>query len=87
MSNNQDQIPAQFSTLVISMASSAIIAMGLEENPQTKKIEKDMDLAQFNIDMIEMLKHKTKNNLDADEKQLLDTILADLQIKFVHQAK
>ena len=89
MNQNVDNnpFPAQFSTLILSLASSAFIAMGLEKNPQTNQIEKDMELASFNIDMLEMLKKKTKNNLDADEQQLLDTILADLQIKFVNHTK
>lgn len=85
--SSHNSMPVPFSTLIISLASSALMAMGLEKNPQTDQIEKDMQMARINIDMLEMLKAKTKNNLDADEQKLLDTILADLQIKFVHQSK
>jgi hypothetical protein len=69
------------------MASSAVLAMGLDKNPQTGKIEKDMDVARFNIDMLEMLKIKTKNNLDKDEQQFLDSVVSDLQMKFVYVQK
>lgn len=72
-----------FSTLVLSLGSSAIIAMGLDKNPQTGQVEKDMDLARFNIDMLSLLKEKTKNNLTAEEQQFLDSVVSDLQLKFI----
>lgn len=78
------ELPASFSTLTLSLASSAVLAMGLEKNPQTNAYEKDLDLARFNIDMLVMLKEKTKNNLDAEEKQFLETVIGDLQVKFVY---
>ena len=59
------------------------MAMGLEKDPATGKIEKDLDLARFNIDMLTLLKTKTKNNLEADEARFLDGVIGDLQIKFV----
>lgn len=75
--------PITFSTLALSLASSAVLAMGLEKNPVTGKVEKDMDLARFNIDMLNLLKEKTKNNLSSEEQNFLDSILSDLKMKFV----
>lgn len=77
-------LPVTFSTLVLSLGSSAVLAMGLEKNPQTGQEEKDLDLARFNIDMLALLQEKTKNNLTADERQFLDSVVSDLQVKFVH---
>ncbi|NJM09992.1 MAG: DUF1844 domain-containing protein [Bdellovibrionaceae bacterium] len=77
-------LPVTFSTLVLSMASSAVMAMGLDKNPQTGQYEKDLDLARFNIDMLNLLKDKTKNNLDNEEQQFLDSVVSDLQLKFVY---
>jgi hypothetical protein len=73
----------QFSTLVISLASSAVMALGLEKNPHTGKEEKDLDVARFNIDLLLLLKEKTKGNLTDDERQLLDSVISDLQMRFV----
>jgi hypothetical protein len=73
-----------FSTLLLSLASSAVLAMGLEKNPQTGQVEKDLDMARFNIDMLKLLKDKTKGNLTAEEQQFLDSIVSDLQLKFVY---
>jgi hypothetical protein len=82
--SNANSLPVSFSTLILSLASSAVLAMGLEKNPQTGQIEKDLDLARFNIDMLNLLKDKTKGNLDAEEKQFLDSVVGDLQMKFVY---
>jgi hypothetical protein len=57
--------------------------MGLEKNPHTGQIEKDLDMARFNIEMLKLLKDKTKGNLTGDEQQFLDSIVSDLQLKFV----
>ncbi|NJL24907.1 MAG: DUF1844 domain-containing protein [Calothrix sp. SM1_5_4] len=85
MSNHS--LPCTFSTLVLSMASSAVLAMGLEKNPQTGQYEKDLNLARFNIDMLSLLKDKTRNNLDKDEQQFLDSVISDLQLKFVYASQ
>ena len=84
---SKDSLPCTFSTLILSMASSAVLAMGLDKNPQTGKIEKDLDVARFNIDMLNMLKDKTKNNLNQEEQQFLDQVVSDLQMKFVYVQK
>lgn len=72
-----------FNTLVISIASSAILSMGLEKNPHTGKIEKNLEMASFNIDLLKLLKEKTKGNLTSSEQNYLDAILTDLQLKYV----
>lgn len=72
-----------FSTLVLSIGSSAAMAMGLAPNPATQKVEKDLDMARFHIDLLVLLKDKTKNNLDAEEQKFLDSMISDLQMRFV----
>lgn len=74
---------ANFSVLVMSIASSAAIALGLTPNPQTQQTETDPEMARFNIDLLVMLKEKTQGRLTADEDKLLTAILGDLQLKFV----
>ena len=79
--------PCSFSTLILSLASSAVMSLGLEPNPQTNKIEKDLDVARFNIDMLKLLQEKTKNNLSKKEEQFLNSVVNDLQLKFVEANK
>ena len=77
------QVDASFSMLVMSVASSAAMALGLTPNPQDGKTEIDKDMARFNIDLLVVLKEKTKNNLNEEESQLLEHLVSDLQLKFV----
>ncbi len=70
-----------FSSLVLSIASSAVLKMGLDPD---KKEEKDMVLARYNIDLLDLLKEKTKNNLSKEEKELLDSCVSDLQVQFIN---
>ena len=77
------KLEATFSTLVISIASSAVVSLGIEKNPQTNQYEKNPDLAQYSIDLLVMLRDKTRNNLTEPERNYLDAIVQDLQLKFV----
>ena len=77
------KLEATFSTLIISIASSAVVSLGIEKNPQTNQLEKNLDLAQYSIDLLVMLRDKTRSNLSEPEKNYLDAIIQDLQLKFV----
>lgn len=78
-----EKIEASFSMLTMSIASSAAMAMGLTPDPQTGETMVDKSMARFNIDLLTVLQEKTKNNLTADEKAFLESIVSDLQMKFV----
>ncbi len=75
-------LEANFSTLVLSIGSSAAMALGLAPNPVTGQVETDKNLARFNIDLLRMLREKTKGNLTADEQRFIESICTDLQMKF-----
>ncbi len=78
------KMEATFSILSMSIASSAAMAMGLAPDPQTgSTAHKDKNMARFNIDLLIMLQEKTKNNLTQEEKIFLDSLITDLQMKFV----
>jgi len=74
---------ANFSTLLISLASAAAVNLGLAPDPSTNKTGVNLQVAQFNIDLLLVLQSKTKNNLSAEEEQFLKVVLSDLQMKFV----
>lgn len=78
---NQPLPGPSFSSLVMSIASSAALKMGLNSD---NKEEKNLDLARYNIDLLDLLKEKTKNNLTKEEKELLASCISDLQIQFVN---
>ena len=79
----QEKMEASLSMLIMSIASSAVTAMGLAPNPQTGQTSKDKNMARFNIDLLVVLQQKTKGNLTADEAKFLENLISDLQMKFV----
>jgi hypothetical protein len=79
----QEKMEASLSVLIMSIASSAVMAMGLAPDPQSGKVDKDKELARFNIDLLVVLKDKTKGNLSGDEEKFLENLISDLQMKFV----
>ncbi len=84
---NSKNLEANFSTLILSIGSSAAMSLGIAPNPVTGKIEKNIDVARFNIELLRMLRQKTTNNLSVDEQKFLDSVTADLQLKFVQHSK
>lgn len=76
-------VDLDFSTFVVSIGTSALVGLGMAENPETGTRSVDLDLAQQNIDILAMLCHKTQGNLDDAESKLLRTMLYDLRLAFV----
>ena len=76
-----------FSLLLLSFGNAALVAMGIMEDPDSKKTKKEMNVAQYNIEVIEMLHSKTKGNLNPEENILLDSLLYDLRLKYIEAAK
>lgn len=81
------KLEANFSTLILSIASSAAMSMGLAPDPSTNEIKKDLKMASFNIDLLLCLKEKTQNNLSEDEQKFMESVLGDLQMKFLEAQK
>lgn len=84
---HEQNLEASFSTLILSIASSAAMALGLAPHPETQKTNKDLKMARFNIDLLLLLQTKTKGNLEDDESRFLESIISDLQLKYVQSDK
>ena len=76
-----------FSTFVVSLNASALMHLGLMEDPIQGQKVKNLELGKQTIDILAMLEEKTKGNLEPDEEKLLTTILYDLRINFVKQSQ
>jgi hypothetical protein len=75
--------PVDFSTHVLSLASSALVALGKMPAPDGQPHPVDVDTARHLIDVLAMLADKTKGNLDEAEGKLLASLLYDLRVAFV----
>lgn len=73
-----------FSTFVLSLATSALFHMGLAEAPEGgPPAEKNLPLARQTIDTLEMLQERTRGNLVDEEEKLLQSVLYELHMSFV----
>jgi hypothetical protein len=76
--------PIDFYTFVLSLASSAFVYLGDAPHPETgAPAEPDFLLAQQTIDIVAMLRDKTKGNLTAEEEKFIENLLTDLRLRFV----
>ncbi|VAW38633.1 hypothetical protein MNBD_DELTA02-818 [hydrothermal vent metagenome] len=75
-----DTLPApEFTTFIYSLSTTALMQMGEIDNPETNKKDKNYQLAKHTIDLLDMLKEKTKNNLTEEESKLMEGVLYDLR--------
>ena len=85
--NREEMNTVLFSNLVIMLSSTAMQQLGKLVNPMTSKTEVNLEGAQVTIDIIEMLKDKTKGNLTKEEERLMKDILASLQMNYVETSQ
>ncbi len=76
-----------FSTFVISLSTQALAHLGEIEDPIDRRLTIDLGAAKQLIDILGILKDKTKGNLDATEAGLLDKVLYDLRLCYVERAR
>lgn len=72
-----------FSAFIMSLASSTLVGLGEVPDPGSGKVGKDLLLARHNIDLLEMLRQKTRGGVNPDEASLLDSLLCELRFKYV----
>ncbi len=82
MAGNAEKKQAFFIQLVDSLYSSAWIMLGKIANPMTGREEINLEVAKANIEMLSMLKDKTKGNLSKFEDDLLSNVLQQLQLNY-----
>ena len=82
----QDSLPLiDFPTFLLSLATSAQVHLGAIPNPTTGKEESNLSLAKETIDLLSMLRDKTKGNLTSDEERLFEHVLYDLRMMYVEK--
>lgn len=84
---NESPSALDFTTFILSVSSAAFMGLGLTPQPGTDKPEIDLELARQNIDLLELMKEKTKNNLTTEEQKLLDNILFETRMRYVEALK
>jgi Domain of unknown function (DUF1844) len=76
-----------FAAFLWSLSEQALAALGEVPDPSSGQVSRDLIMAQQMIDIIAMLRDKTRGNLDPHEQALLKEILSSLQMKYVELAR
>ncbi|MGZ3443929.1 MAG: DUF1844 domain-containing protein [Polyangia bacterium] len=82
-----DMPEVDFGMFVMSLASSVLVHLGEIEHPDSSERTANLPLAKQTVDILGMLRDKTRGNLTQEEAQLLDNLLYDLRMKYVDAKK
>lgn len=86
MMETQERIPeANFASLVLFLTTIASQHLGVVKNPLTDKVEKNLELAKYTIDSLDVLRDKTKGNLTKEEEELLESMISNLKLIYVRE--
>lgn len=72
--------------LLYLMHHTAMQELGKVANPVTGEVERNLEKAQQAIDMLEMLKEKTKGNLSEEMEKTQEMMLSELRLNYVDEA-
>ena len=72
--------------LLYLMHHTAMQELGRIANPVTEEVERNLEKAQQAIDMLEMLKEKTKGNLSEELDTTQEMMLSELRLNYVDEA-
>lgn len=72
-----------FTSFVISLATTAQVSLGVMPNPQTNLVAESLPAAKQMIDILAMLQEKTTGNLNDQEQALIENVLYTLRMQYV----
>jgi hypothetical protein len=75
-----------FAALVSMLTTQALFSLGLLQVKDQEPKEPDLDLAKYNIDMLETIEEKTRGNLTEAEQTVLTNTLSELRMGYVKVA-
>lgn len=88
MSEPEDLPRVSFIAFIFSLASNAAVHFGDLPDPLShEQRPPDLEAAGQLIEIIAMLEEKTRGNLTAEERQLIDQVLFELRMRYVEAKK
>lgn len=81
-SAKQPETSKNFLNLVQSLGFQALMHLGEIADPATQQRELNPEAAKEAIDLLIALRDKTRGNLSKEEKDMLEALVSQLQIKF-----
>ena len=74
-----------FDQLISSLVHSAWVYLGKIKNPMNDKLEKNVDQASVQIDMLDMLFKRMTGNMSEEEDKYLGNVIRELKMNFVEE--
>ena len=74
-----------FDQLISSLVHSAWVYLGKIKNPMNDKLEKNVEQASVQIDMLDMLFKRMTGNLSEEEDKYLGQVIGELKMNFVEE--
>jgi hypothetical protein len=78
--------PLEFSSIFLPFSTQALIKLGILKDPISNKEEENLELAKRLIDLLDLLKEKTRGNLEQEEEKLLDLALHQLKAVYLEKS-
>jgi polyhydroxyalkanoate synthesis regulator phasin len=85
MTEENVQQDALFMGLITMLSQGVMQHLGKIADPLSGKVEKNIEAAKATIDLILMLKNKTKGNLGPEEERFMSNVLTNLQLNYVEE--
>ena len=79
--------PASFVNFLSTLATNAAAALGAVPHPATGQRTLDLEGGKYWLDVLGMLREKTKGNLHPQEERLVEDLLADLRMHYVRMVR
>jgi hypothetical protein len=79
--------PIDFTAFLLGLASTALIHLGVAPHPETGQAQVDLVQARQSLDLLGLLREKTRGNLTPEEEKLFDNLLTDLRLRFVEASR
>jgi len=79
----RDLPPADFATLVNMLTTNAMVFLGQIPAPGSQQYMRNLPQAQHMIDLLMVLRDKTRGNLTQEEEQMMQELLPQLQMAYV----
>jgi hypothetical protein len=79
--------PVDFSSIVFPFYTQALMKLGLLENPQSNQLDENLDYARRLIDLLDLLKDRTKGNLQPEEENFLEAVLSQLKMHYLNKTE
>jgi hypothetical protein len=75
--------PASFVNFLSTLATNAAASLGALPHPATGQVSLDLETAKYWLEVLGMLREKTKGNLHPKEEKLFDGLLGDMRMQYV----